>query len=130
MGYTICFDFGSTYTKMAALDLENAETAVTSRVPSTVKTDAVQGLKANLEIAAKYIGEEAVRSAHMLASSSAAGGLRMVVVGLTEKYSLLAGMNTALGAGARVIRSYYGMPHFASRGSDRFTGKRLRWISL
>lgn len=109
MGYTICFDFGSTYTKMAVLDLENAETAVTSRVPSTVKTDAVQGLKANLEIAAKYIGEEAVRSAHMLASSSAAGGLRMVVVGLTEKYSLLAGMNTALGAGARVIRSYYGI---------------------
>lgn len=109
MGYTICFDFGSTYTKMAVLNLENAETVVTSRVPSTVKTDAVQGLKANLEIASKHIGEVAVRSAHMLASSSAAGGLRMVVVGLTEKYSLLAGMNTALGAGARVVRSYDGI---------------------
>lgn len=106
MQYTILADFGSTYTKMCVFDLEGGELVLTARSPSTVKTDASIGLLANLEKAKKKIGEQGVKNADILASSSAAGGLRMVVVGLTPRYSLLAGTNTALGAGARVIRMY------------------------
>lgn len=109
LSYTICFDFGSTYTKMAVLDLDSAEAVMTYRVPSTVKTDAMEGVKQDLREAEKVIGLTGVRGARFLASSSAAGGLRMVVVGLTDKYSLIAGLNTALGAGARVIRSFSGL---------------------
>lgn len=108
MAYTIAVDFGSTYTKMAVFDLTNGEKVMTARHASTVSTDASIGLKANLEKAEKRIGTEGVKNAHMLASSSAAGGLRMVVVGLTRRYSFLAGANAALDAGARVIGSYWG----------------------
>ena len=106
MQYTILLDFGSTYTKMCVFDLKNGEVVLTARHPSTVKTDASIGLLANLEKAKKVIGEEGVRQAGITASSSAAGGLRMVVVGLTPRYSLLAGTNVALGAGARVLKAY------------------------
>lgn len=108
MSYTIAVDFGSTYTKMAVLDLDNREMVMTARHPSTVSTDASVGLLANLSKAKEKIGETGVKNARILATSSAAGGLRMVVVGLTRRYSLLAGTNTALGAGARVIRTCYG----------------------
>ncbi len=108
MAYTIAVDFGSTYTKMAVLDLTNGEKVMTTRHASTVATDASIALRANLEKAKKVIGTEGVKNARMLASSSAAGGLRMVVVGLTKRYSFLAGANAALGAGARVIGSYWG----------------------
>lgn len=106
MSYTILTDFGSTYTKMCVFDLDNGEVPLTIRHPSTVKTDAGTALLANLKAAGDVIGEKNVRDAQIIASSSAAGGLRMVVVGLTPKYSLLAGNNVALGAGARVIASY------------------------
>ena len=106
MQHTILLDFGSTYTKMCVFDLNNAEVVLTARHPSTVRTDAGIGLMANLDSAAEVIGRANVRKAQIVASSSAAGGLRMVVVGLTPRYSLLAGTNVALGAGARVIKSY------------------------
>jgi uncharacterized protein (TIGR01319 family) len=106
MQHTILVDFGSTYTKMCVFDLENGELVLTSRYPSTVKIDATIGLLANIEKAKEKIGEKGVKSANIVASSSAAGGLRMVVVGLTPRYSLLAGINVALGAGARVIKTY------------------------
>ncbi|MBP1736300.1 MAG: hypothetical protein H6Q60_181 [Oscillospiraceae bacterium] len=106
MQYTILVDFGSTYTKLCVFDLENGELVLTTRHASTVKTDAGIGLLANLEMAAGKIGAGGVKNARFVASSSAAGGLRMVVVGLTPKYSLLAGTNVALGAGARVIKSF------------------------
>jgi len=104
--YTILADFGSTYTKLCVFDLNNGELVLTTRYPSTVKTDASIGLIANLETVKKKIGERSLKASDIVASSSAAGGLRMVVVGLTPRYSLLAGTNVALGAGARVIKTY------------------------
>ncbi|MGE4354107.1 MAG: glutamate mutase L [Oscillospiraceae bacterium] len=106
MEYTILADFGSTYTKLCVFDLNRGELVMTTRHPSTVKTDAAEGLLADLETAQKRIGADGVNNAQILASSSAAGGLRMVVVGLTPRYSLTAGINVALGSGARVIKTY------------------------
>lgn len=109
MAETICIDFGSTYTKMAVLDLDSSSVILTARKPSTVSTDASIGLLENLREAEKAIGKSGVENARILASSSAAGGLRMVVVGLTDHFSLLAGTNTALGAGARVTGTFSGL---------------------
>ena len=43
-----------------------------------------------------------------LSSSSAAGGLRMAVVGLTPTLSNTAGRNAAFGAGAKILGSFSG----------------------
>lgn len=106
MQYTILVDFGSTYTKLCVLDLMNGDLILSTRHPSTVQTDGMIGLLANLEVVKKKIGVRHVKEAQYVASSSAAGGLRMVVVGLTPRYSLLAGKNVALSAGARIVKAY------------------------
>ena len=106
MSYTFFVDFGSTYTKLCVFDLDNGELVMTTKQPTTVPTDASVALLANFEEAQKYIGKKGVQTAEFFASSSAAGGLRMVVVGLTKRFSLLAGKNVALGAGAKVIGTY------------------------
>lgn len=106
MPYTFLIDFGSTFTKLCVVDFDNGELVMTAKHPSTVATDASIGLLATFEDAKGFVGERGVKNAEFYASSSAAGGLRMVVVGLTKRFSLLAGRNVALGAGARVIKAY------------------------
>lgn len=106
MAYTFCVDFGSTFTKLCVLDLDNGELVMTTKNPTTVGVDASIGLLAGMDEAKRYIGEKAVKAAQIVTSSSAAGGLRMVVVGLTKRFSLLAGKNVALGAGARIVKTY------------------------
>lgn len=118
MAYTFCVDFGSTFTKLCVFDLENGELVMTTKRPTTVGKDAGIALLADFEDAKKYVGEKGVKNARILTSSSAAGGLRMAVVGLTKRFSLLAGKNTALGAGARVIRTF----------ENRLTEEEIRQI--
>ena len=103
MALTICVDFGSTFTKFCVLDLDSGELVMTDKHPTTVASDASIALLAGLEEVKRYVGEKAAAESKIVASSSAAGGLRMVVVGLTRQFSLTAGKNVALGAGARVI---------------------------
>ena len=106
MAYTFCVDFGSTFTKLCVFDLDNGELVMTTKHPTTVGTDASIALLAGFEDAKKYVGEKGIKEARIVTSSSAAGGLRMVVVGLTRRFSLLAGKNVALGAGARIVKTY------------------------
>lgn len=106
MTYTFCVDFGSTFTKLCVLDLARGELVMTTKHPTTVGTDASIALLAGLAQAKRYVGEKGVKEGRIVTSSSAAGGLRMVVVGLTKRFSLLAGKNVALGAGARIIKTY------------------------
>src|SRR5699024_10396133 len=51
-------------------------------------------------------GEKAYNDSTKLACSSAAGGLKMVVIGLTPSYSEKAGVNVSAGAGSKVVKSY------------------------
>lgn len=106
MAYTFLVDFGSTFTKLCVFDLDNEELVMTTKYPTTISTDPRIGLFATFDEAKRYIGDKEVRKANIIASSSVAGGLRMVVVGLTKKFSLMAGKNVALNAGARVIKTY------------------------
>ena len=103
MEYALLFDFGSTFTKAAVIDKENAQVVFTTKHPSTVKTDASIALRQCMEEIESEIGSDAVKNAQICASSSAAGGLRMAVIGLTDHLSISAGKNVAFGAGAKII---------------------------
>jgi uncharacterized protein (TIGR01319 family) len=98
-------DFGSTYTKLRAVDLESGAVIATAQGPSTVTTDVNVGLDAALAQLAQARGG-LPRFACRLASSSAAGGLRMVTVGLVRELTAEAARQAALGAGARLVGSF------------------------
>lgn len=106
MKYVILIDFGSTFTKSTVVSLEEKEVVYTFRTPSTVQIDANIGLQRCFDAIGRKIGEDNLQHAHKMASSSAAGGLRMVVVGLTDSLSTTAGKNAAYGAGAKVIKVF------------------------
>ena len=99
-------DFGSTFTKVVAIDLTKVEIVAVAHVLSTVETDITIGLEEALnQIAGKVdIGRPEKRAA--LACSSAAGGLRMVCIGFVPELTSKAANHAALGAGAKVIGAY------------------------
>ena len=102
----IFVDFGSTFTKVVAFDLDKEELSARVQAPSTVDTDITVGLAgafAELRKAAS-VSDERMRDA--VACSSAAGGLRMVCVGLVPDYTTKAGHLAALGAGAKVVGTF------------------------
>ena len=102
----IFIDFGSTFTKVVAFDLQSETLLARVQAPSTVDTDVNLGLDAALGKLRETVpvAESDIRSA--LACSSAAGGLRMVCIGLVPEYTTEAGRLAALGAGAKVVGSY------------------------
>lgn len=102
----VLIDFGSTYTKVVAIDLVKEEIIGQTRVPSTVSTDITIGLKEALAIISKQTGVTDLPSKKALACSSAAGGLRMVCVGFVPEYTSEAANLAALGAGAKVVGKF------------------------
>jgi uncharacterized protein (TIGR01319 family) len=97
-------DFGSTFTKVVAVDLLEERILGTARAATTVGTDILEGLSAAIELLAVQTGlrEYDVR----LACSSAAGGLRMAAVGLVPQLTAEAAKQAALSAGSRITGVY------------------------
>jgi uncharacterized protein (TIGR01319 family) len=102
----LLIDFGSTFTKVVAVDLCNVEVVATARVPSTVDTDITVGLEEALRQIAGKVPITDVAKREALACSSAAGGLRMVCAGFVPELTSKAANLAALGAGAKVVGSY------------------------
>jgi uncharacterized protein (TIGR01319 family) len=103
--HALLIDFGSTYTKLRAVDLDRGHIVGTGQGPSTVASDIRIGMKVALtDLSARVGGLPTFR--HRLASSSAAGGLRMVTVGLVKELTAEAARRAALGAGARLVGAY------------------------
>jgi len=102
----IFIDFGSTFTKVVAFDLEKEELAARVQAPTSVDTDIMIGLNQAIEKLRETITvtDEDVKNA--VACSSAAGGLRMVCIGLVPEYTTEAGRLAALGAGAKVVGTF------------------------
>ena len=100
----LLIDFGSTYTKTTCVDVASARILGTAQSYTTVETDVGEGLENALrELRAQTgISEFAER----YACSSAAGGLRMIASGLVPTLTTEAAKRAALGAGAKVIRTY------------------------
>ena len=109
----ILIDFGSTFTKVTAVDLSNAQVLGRSQAPSTVLTDVREGLLQGLQslherhsVFRTVPKDLSVLDGHVvLASSSAAGGLRIVVVGNVPGLTVEAANQAALGAGAKIVGS-------------------------
>ena len=97
-------DFGSTYTKLTAVDVEEERILGTAQSFTTIFTDINDGLKKGLAILEETIGK--VDFAETYACSSAAGGLRMVTSGLVPELTGEAARLASLGAGAKVVGVY------------------------
>ena len=100
----LLLDVGSTYTKLAVLDQDRKQLIATACAPTTLDdvslgfSQALDGLQAQ-SVPARLL-------APRYACSSAAGGLRMVAVGLVPQLTVEAARRAALGAGARVVATY------------------------
>lgn len=102
----LLIDFGSTFTKVVAIDLNNVEVIAAVRVPSTVETDITVGLGEALKEIEQNTGIGNLQEREALACSSAAGGLRMICAGFVPSLTSKAANLAALGAGAKVISCY------------------------
>ena len=106
MSIALLIDFGSTYTKVAAVDLDEGRFIGRAQAPSTVDTDVNQGLSRAIQLLKEPTGLQENQVALKLACSSAAGGLRMVAVGLIGRLTAEAANRAALGAGAKVVQVF------------------------
>ena len=100
-GVHLLVDFGSTYTKLTAVSLDQETIIGTAKAMTTVKTDVLEGFNNALErlhVSHPDMGEITAISA----CSSAAGGLKMAAIGLVEELTVEAAKRACLGAGALV----------------------------
>lgn len=101
MKYVLAVDFGSTFTKVTAIDVEEYKILGHSKAFTTVNTDvgeglqnAINALNLNIEFDVK------------IASSSAYGGLKMVSCGLVPDLTSKASKLAAENAGGKVLKTY------------------------
>ena len=101
----LLIDFGSTFTKLRAVDLTRGRLLAASQAPSTVETDVGLGYAEALDVLHRRLGEQ-THFRYRLACSSAAGGLRLVAIGLVRELTAEAARRTALGAGAKLVDTF------------------------
>ena len=109
----LLIDFGSTFTKLVVVDLDTGQLIGRSQAPSTVGTDVREGLLAALAglherhpIFGRSPKDLSVLEGKIVfASSSAAGGLRIAVVGNVPGLTVEAANQAALGAGGKIVGS-------------------------
>ena len=104
MKTVLLIDFGSTYTKLTAVSLDEERILGTAAAYTTIETDINDGLQAGLDILERKIGKIGFDECY--ACSSAAGGLRMITSGLVPELTGEAARLASLGAGAKVIHVY------------------------
>ena len=97
-------DFGSTNTKVTAVDVEEYRVLGTATAYTTVETDINEGLENALKILEKTTGP--LEFAERYACSSAAGGLKMISIGLVPEPTAPASREASLWAGAKVWKTY------------------------
>ena len=104
MRAVLAIDFGSTYTKVVAVDVEGGEILGVAQSGTTALTDISAGLDSAVAKLREEIGE--VEFTERYACSSAAGGLRMIASGLVPSLTAEAAKRAALGAGAKVVSTF------------------------
>ncbi len=100
--------------------MDKEELAARAQAPSSVDTDIMTGFHETLSILRQSVSISNGDIRRSRCCSSAAGGLRMVCVGLVREYTTEAGRLAALGAGAKVVGTY----------SYDLSGSELREIEL
>lgn len=104
MNPVLLIDFGSTYTKVTAVDTDAPALLGVAGAHTTVQTDVGDGLAEAMRLLTAQTGSLDFTARY--ACSSAAGGLRMVACGLVPSLTVEAAKRAALGAGAKVLRVY------------------------
>lgn len=102
--YALLADIGSTYTKLCAVDLDRATLLGTSAV-LTEQADIRLGVNQAWNKLQPQL-PPGIQFSVRRAASSAAGGLRLVAVGLVPELTGEAARMAALGAGAKVLKVY------------------------
>lgn len=100
----LLIDFGSTYTKLTAVDVDGECLLGTAASYTTVQTDINDGLQKALDLLEQKTGKLDFDACY--ACSSAAGGLCMVTSGLVPELTSEAARLASLGAGAKVEKVY------------------------
>lgn len=100
----LLIDFGSTNTKVTAIDLDEEKLLGTAAAFTTIFTDINEGLENAVKILEEKTGK--LDFVERYACSSAAGGLRMVSSGLVPELTAEAAKMASLGAGAKVMKVY------------------------
>ena len=101
MSKYLMIDFGSTFTKLTAVDTEVEDIIGTASHFTTVSTDITIGYHNALKALYAKLGGE-VKFDKIISCSSAAGGLKMCAIGLIEELTVEAAKRVCLGAGAKV----------------------------
>lgn len=101
MSKYLMIDFGSTFTKLVAVDTQKEDIIATASHFTTVAEDITIGYTNALKELYKKLGEE-IQFDKIISCSSAAGGLKMAAIGLVEELTVEAAKRVCLGAGARV----------------------------
>ncbi|WP_378953986.1 methylaspartate mutase accessory protein GlmL [Pelosinus sp. sgz500959] len=104
MNNVLLIDFGSTYTKITAVDVETEVVLGTAHGITTVETDIMDGL--NQALSELFATTGKLEFTKVLGCSSAAGGLKMVAIGLVLELTVEAAKRAALGAGAKIMGVY------------------------
>ena len=128
MKAVLLIDFGSTYTKITAVDVDEEKILGTAQSYTTIETDIINGLNNALAILKEKIGD--IQFEEQYACSSAAGGLRMVAIGLVPELTAKAARQASLGAGAKVIKTYsYELTKGDLEEIDQTVRRQLNFIS-
>lgn len=101
----LLIDIGSTYTKGTLIHIEEAVVLAQASALTTVETSVLIGVEKMLDALAQKLGRDPTWDKALLCSS-AAGGLKMVAIGLGRKLTAEAAGRSALGAGARILKTY------------------------
>lgn len=102
----LLIDFGSTYTKLTVVDVDSEEIIATSKDITTIEDDIMIGFNKAYEKIMDKLKNKEVNFIKKLACSSAAGGLKMIAIGLVPELTAEAAKRAALGAGARILKTY------------------------
>lgn len=97
-------DIGSTFTKLVATDVSLGKVIGTSCAFTTIETDVRDGFNNAVRNMEAKIGKFSYDK--LICCSSAAGGLKMVALGLVPELTAKAARLTAASAGAKVVKTY------------------------
>jgi len=100
----LCCDFGSTFTKLTAIDGDTGKIIAKSRAFTTIDSNVMDGFSIALDEIHKQCSIRNFET--RLAASSAAGGLKMVAAGLVPDLTAKASRLAAASAGAKVLKTY------------------------
>lgn len=96
----LIMDIGSTYTKQRLF--KDKKLMATAQSPTTIK-NIYEGIHNGREMIKKQLDCEKIEAEQVLASSSAAGGLRMVAMGYMTRVTAKAAKEVAMNSGSKIL---------------------------